>query len=714
MAAIPDGMMAIDVDDDDGGRAAAAGLAGELGDLPPTLSHRTPHGEHLIYRTPPGWKGRAWVGKDPANPLPPGIDLRMPGQILMAAPSLVPGPDRPARYGPLTGDHVAALPGSYVTAWTPPQPRPRPAGRRVPVPPDSAGRAARYVHEAMTRIAGDLASHQPGGRNAAAYAAGLKAGSLLGAARSTPGAEPAAWTDEQAEEALMDAAERNGYTGKDGPAEARRAIRSGLRNGLRSPRALPDFTTGPAPGQRQPSRRAAPARPRPGRAADGRKAGRWQDMLPDDIRRQVEDADRAASDRRRAAITAHQRALEQHSQATTAATAAEVQRTRAAAHAAHEAYTRDGRHVTGRHDAAMLRWAADIAAQRDQHAGQPAPAAEDTARVQANRAAVAANEAYKAGDLDRAGELTEQAAALDPSRAGLWQQHRNDIAARRLITSARAAHADGDHERAGQLLAGRPPARPPAADPVGRRPAGPASHPARPVRPRAWQHRPGNTRHRRYRPPGGHRAARREGTAAGMAVPGDPAGPRPRRPRGAAARRDAARSAASCSRGQVRANHGQRHRPARRTLMRMRAMTPPAGRHPAPAARRRQRPGPRRLTAEPGPTRIHRQKAPVTRARPEQAPGHRRTGGTRFSARPGSRGSPARAGRTTLPSTGPRKQPPRSPESSPAGDAPPPGASWRAAVRGGLVGRGPEAVRGIAVPAAGSPACPAPGIAAGR
>ena len=131
----------------------------------------------------------------------------------------------------------------------------------MPVPPGSAGRAARYVHEAMTRIAGDLASHQPGGRNAAAYAAGLKAGSLLGAARSTPGAEPAAWTDEQAEEALMDAAERNGYTGKDGPAEARRAIRSGLRNGLRSPRALPDFTTGPAPGQRQPSRPPPPPPP---------------------------------------------------------------------------------------------------------------------------------------------------------------------------------------------------------------------------------------------------------------------------------------------------------------------------------------------------------------------------------------------------------------------------------------------------------------------
>ena len=403
----------------------------------------------------------------------------------------------------------------------------------------------------MTRITDDLASHQPGGRNAAAYAAGLKAGSLLGAARSTPGAEAAAWTDEQAEEALMDAAERNGYTGKDGPAEARRAIRSGLRNGLRSPRALPDFTTGPAPGQRQPPGRAAPARPRPGRAADGRKAGRWQDMLPDDIRRQVEDADRAASDRRRAAITAHQLALEQHSQAATAATAAEVQRTRAAAHAAHEAYTRDGRHVTGRHDAAMLRWAADIAAQRDQrsqHAGQPAPAAEDTARVQANRAAVAANEAYKAGDLDRAEELTEQAAALDPSRAGLWQQHRNDIAARRLITSARAAHADGDHERAGKLLQdarqldprlrtlwdGGLPAQPAA------QPGRPAPDLAAPPRKRTAPAVPDDRR-----PPRSQARGYRQ-----RAWPSPPIrpSPRPRRPRGAAARRDAASSAASCSR----------------------------------------------------------------------------------------------------------------------------------------------------------------------
>ena len=72
--------------------------------------------------------------------------------------------------------------------------------------------------------------------------------------------------------------------------------------------------------------------------------------------------------------------------------------------------------------------------------------------MQANRAAVAANQAYRAGDLDAARQLTEQAAALDPGRADLWQQHQEQITARRLILDAQAAHADGDHQRAQELL----------------------------------------------------------------------------------------------------------------------------------------------------------------------------------------------------------------------------------------------------------------------
>ncbi len=391
MVAIPPGMMAIDRDDDDGGRAALAGLAGELGELPPTLAHRTPHGEHLIYRTPPGWEGRAWVGKDPANPVPAGVDLRMPGQILMAAPSVVPAPDGQARYGPVGPGRIAALPTAYLTAWTPPQPVPRPPSQPVPVPPDGAGRAARYVHDALTDIAADLASRPPGGRNAAAYTAGLKAGSLLGAARATPGAEQAAaaWTDEAAEQALIDAAQRNGYVDKDGEAEARRAIRSGLRNGLRRPRALPDFTaTRPAPATQPRQQSAAPERARPAQRqappVPAPRAGRGQERAPAGIRQGAEAAGTTVPRERQ-----------------------------------------DGGTIAPQHD---------------------------SPRMRANRAAVAANQAYRAGDLDAARQFTDQAAALDPARAGLWQQHHEQITARRLILDAQAAHADGDHQRVRHLL----------------------------------------------------------------------------------------------------------------------------------------------------------------------------------------------------------------------------------------------------------------------
>ena len=92
-----------------------------------------------------------------------------------------------------------------------------------------------------------------------------------------------------------------------------------------------------------------------------------------------------------------------------------------------------------------------ITAQRE-HAAGPAAGPGDSRRMEANRAAVAANRAYRAGDLDQARQLIDQAAALDPSRAELWQQHREQIAARRLILDARAAHAEGDHQRADKLL----------------------------------------------------------------------------------------------------------------------------------------------------------------------------------------------------------------------------------------------------------------------
>ncbi len=243
MLAIPEGMLVIDQDYDDGGRHALAALADELGELPATLSHDTPHGMHRIYRTPPRWTTRAWVGKDARNPLPAGIDLRVSGQVLMAPPSSVPAADGLARYGPVIGTAVADLPAAYIGAWTPPNEQARVVRPRTPVPPGRTDAAASYMHARITGIAEDLAARKPGGRNTAIYTAALKVGSTLGAARSTSGAEQAAaaWTDEAAQDTLMSAAEQNGYIADHSAAAALSAIRSGLRNGLRNPRPLPDF-----------------------------------------------------------------------------------------------------------------------------------------------------------------------------------------------------------------------------------------------------------------------------------------------------------------------------------------------------------------------------------------------------------------------------------------------------------------------------------------
>jgi hypothetical protein len=91
-------------------------------------------------------------------------------------------------------------------------------------------------------------------------------------------------------------------------------------------------------------------------------------------------------------------------------------------------------------------------AAQPEHAASPVVGLGDSRRMDANRAAVAANQAYRAGDLDQARQLIDQAAVLDPSRVRLWQRHQDQIAARWLILDARAAHAAGDDQRADKLL----------------------------------------------------------------------------------------------------------------------------------------------------------------------------------------------------------------------------------------------------------------------
>jgi hypothetical protein len=90
---------------------------------------------------------------------------------------------------------------------------------------------------------------------------------------------------------------------------------------------------------------------------------------------------------------------------------------------------------------------------RPQPGGQRARAAVSPERArQATHAALAADEAYRAHQFDRARQLIGRAAGLDPGRAGLWDQHQGEITAKQLFTQATAARAAGDHTRAEDLL----------------------------------------------------------------------------------------------------------------------------------------------------------------------------------------------------------------------------------------------------------------------
>src|SRR5207302_162989 len=118
---------------------------------------------------------------------------------------------------------------------------------------------------------------------------------------------------------------------------------------------------------------------------------------------------------------------------------------------------------------------------------QPAPAVSRERARRAAQAAVAADEAYRAGDFGRARQLISQAAGLDPSRAGLWVTCHREIAAKQPVTQAAAGgraaatgesrrpaspgRTAGPHEQA-LLGAGSPRRRPPA----GNAPAAGARH----------------------------------------------------------------------------------------------------------------------------------------------------------------------------------------------------------------------------------------------
>jgi hypothetical protein len=348
------------------------------------------------------------------------------------------------------------------------------------------------VHARITGIVEDLARREPGGRNTAIYTAALKVGSTLGTARSTPGAEnaAAAWSDEAAENALLAAAERNGYIAGHSAAAARSAIRSGLRNGLRNPRPLPDFSS-----------RAIPYARERGRVAERMGPG---DGRPGQARPPAESKSQAASARPgpvstagpaetwgRDGLTGAASGMRDSVFATLVAAGFKPSSMGRGSPAGPEGFvlrwSPDGRIViqhtaiaqpvggvppSDRTGQMLDRYARELrragydltrsspggltvrgpsASPHARHGADPCDSEPDD-RTLANRAAIAANAAYRAGNLQRARQLTDRAAALDPTGAELWQRHRTEIEAKRILHEARAARGAGDQALARELL----------------------------------------------------------------------------------------------------------------------------------------------------------------------------------------------------------------------------------------------------------------------
>jgi hypothetical protein len=95
-------------------------------------------------------------------------------------------------------------------------------------PPDA--RQVAYLQAALTDEADKVAKTGRGGRNDALFEAALKMGSYIAGA---------GMDEQQVIAALLGAAQANGYTAEDGLAATNVSIRSGLRCGKKSPRAVP-------------------------------------------------------------------------------------------------------------------------------------------------------------------------------------------------------------------------------------------------------------------------------------------------------------------------------------------------------------------------------------------------------------------------------------------------------------------------------------------
>jgi Bifunctional DNA primase/polymerase, N-terminal/AAA domain len=222
------GIVVLDVDHGEAGEATLAELEAKHGPLPPTLTARTPGDSaqgkapgRQLYFAHPG--GRIKTGAGELSGLGPHLDVRGDGGYVVLPPSR--RPDGAYRWADPEAP-VAELPASWAALL-----RAGPKSERVE-PPDGAGQGPTTAYGAipLEQEAAEVAATPEGERRTRLNTAAFRLGQLAVAGEVNA---------DEAAARLLEAATTAGL-----PAgEARRTVRSGLRDGMTKPR--PEAETAP-------------------------------------------------------------------------------------------------------------------------------------------------------------------------------------------------------------------------------------------------------------------------------------------------------------------------------------------------------------------------------------------------------------------------------------------------------------------------------------
>jgi hypothetical protein len=183
--------------------------------LAPTRPDNTGGRTEVALRNTAGERGRGLGWK---------VDTRAGGGYVVTAGSVTTGP-RGGRYRLLDDREPVPLPGWITARLLPAAPPPAPTGSIR----TTTGRAARYVHAAVTAETERVHTAPAGQRNACLYVASIALGQLVAGG---------ALAEHDARAHLLDAARRHLAVGAYSHRQAEQTITSGLRAGARRPRRI--------------------------------------------------------------------------------------------------------------------------------------------------------------------------------------------------------------------------------------------------------------------------------------------------------------------------------------------------------------------------------------------------------------------------------------------------------------------------------------------